>query len=141
MEFQVDRKSEIVNVIKEKSEKKELTQEFILDMQQEINRCNHIMKHILRSQYNFPGRLTCGGVFSALAVFWAGDRVSTRTKISFKNMGFIWGSAIIGALIGYFIIGARRFGALPDYKKNLNVYNDSLRLDREISPITKGFKV
>lgn len=141
MDFQIERKKEIVDVIKEKSEKKELSQEFLLDMQQEINRCNHIMKHTLRSQYNFTGRLACAAVFSTLGVFWSADRVSSRVKLNLKSVGLIAGSAFIGGVFGYFIIGGRKFGNLPDYKKNLIVYEESLSLDKEVEPIVKGFRV
>ncbi len=114
MDFEVERKREIVNVIKEKNEKTELSQEVILDLQQEINRCNHTMNHILRSQYNFTGRLACSGVFAFLGVFWSADRVSTGKKMGVKNAAFILGSAFFGGLIGYFIVGGRKFGNLPD---------------------------
>jgi len=141
MEFQIERKREIVSVIKEKHDQNQLSQDFLLDMQQEINRCNHIMKHILRSQYNFTGRLYWAGVFSFLAILWSSDRVSNRTRLSLKNGAFIMGSAFAGALIGYYYFGAKFFGNLPDYRKNLDVYFDSLNLDREVEPIVKGFRV
>ncbi len=141
MDYQVEIKREIVNIIKEKSEKKELSQDFLLDLQQEMNRCNHIMKHILRSQYNFTGRLTCAGVFATLALLWSSDRVSTRSTMGVRNTAFVMGSTLFGGLVGYFIIGGRKFGNLPDYKKNLYVYHESLSLDREVEPIIKGFRI
>ena len=52
MDFQVDRKKEISQEISMKVKDNTLNQEYFLDMNQEVNRCNHIMKHISRSQYN-----------------------------------------------------------------------------------------
>jgi len=141
MDFQIERKKEIVSLVKEKSEQKQLSQEFLLDMQQEINRCNHIMNHILRSQYNFTGRLAVASIFSVLGLFWSCDRISTKAKFGLKNTGMVLGSAFIGGLFGYFFIGARYFGNLPDYKKNLDMYEESLTIDKEVEPIVKGYRV
>lgn len=139
MESEIEKKQQIVNVIKQKSEAKELSQEFLLDMQQEINRCNHIMNHMLRSQYNYTGRLAWAGIFSLLGYLISGDRVSTGSKLSIRNAGFMMGSTFVGGLIGFYFIGARNFGSLPDYKKNSALYQKSLIFDKEVEPIVRGF--
>lgn len=141
MDFQVERKREIVSCIKEKNEKNELSQKYLLDMQQEINRCNHIMRHTLRSQLNNSGRLACAGVFGTLGIFLSLEKIKTRAKWTLRNTAFVSGSCLVGAFLGYFIIGAKMFSNTPDYKKNLKVYMESLALDREVEPIIRGFRV
>ena len=94
MDSEIEKKQQIVNVIKQKSEEKELSQEFLLDMQQEINRC-HIMNHMLRSQYNFTGRLSWAGIFSLLGYLISSDTVSTGCKLRIRNAGFMMGSTFV----------------------------------------------
>jgi hypothetical protein len=141
MDFQIEKKKEIIKIIQQKANENQLTQEFLLDMQQEINRCNHIMNHILRSQYNKEGRLACGGFLGLVGFLIAADRTSSLTKTSLRAKGIMFGSALAGFIIGNYIIGPRRFGNLPDYRKNFAIYEESLTLDREINPIVRNFRV
>lgn len=141
MDYQIERKMEIVERVKEKYEKNELTQELLKDMQQEINRCNHIQKHILRSQYNTPGRFACGILFGVLANFFVADRIPSLGKVSFKNNLLRIGATVGGFIIGYTFIGARKFSNAPDYKKNYKTYMEGLKFDKEVEPIMKQFKI
>ena len=139
MDFEIDKKKTLVKLILSKSESNDLSQEFILDMQQEVNRCNHILKHILRSQYNFEGRLCCGGVFGTLAFLLSNDQIKSGVRYNLKTTGLVLGSTLFGGLFGYFVFGARKFGSDTDYRKNLKMYENSLSLDEEIKPIFNSF--
>lgn len=141
MDFQIERKKEIIEVIKRKKEANKLSQSFLLDMQQELNRCNHLMNHILRSQYNFEGRLACAAALSTLGFLITCDKINALSRFNIKNVGVIAAVSLVSGVVGYYIIGSRRFGNLPDYRKNLRMYNQSLSLDKEIEPIVKGFRV
>ena len=110
MEFQVDRKKTILNSLNKRHTENKITQGYLLDMSQEINRCNHIMKHILRSQYNFEGRLVGSAMFGTFALLFCLDKQSSLKKFSTKNLAITLTSTIAFSLFGFYYFGARRFG-------------------------------
>ena len=141
MDFQVDRKKEISQEISMKVKDNTLNQDYFLDMNQEVNRCNHIMKHILRSQYNYEGRL-CSGVFlGTVALLFNLDRKSSLRKFSFKNATIIFAQVLGFSLFGFYYFGARRFGNIDDYRKNKDIYDESLKYDNEIKAVMKDYTV
>ena len=141
MEFQVDRKRTITELLTKRQSENRITQAYLQDMNQELNRCNHIMKHILRSQYNYEGRLVGSVMFGTVALLFNLDRQSSLKKYSPKNFGIMLSSTIAASLFGFYYFGARRFGAVKDYRKNKEIYDESLKYDKDVMAIMKNFKI
>jgi hypothetical protein len=140
MEFQVDRKQEILNALNKRHSENRITQSYLLDMNQELNRCNHIMKHILRSQYNYEGRLVGSAMFGTVALLFCLDKQSSLKKFSSRNLALTLTSTIAFSLFGFYYFGARRFGDIGDYRKNQKIYDESLKIDKDFRDIMKNFK-
>ena len=140
MDEQVDRKKEIANAIAKRASENTTSQAYLLDMSQEVNRCNHIMQHILRSQYNYEGRLVGSAMLGTAALLFTLDQTSSLKKVGARNIGMIAGATLAFSIFGFYYFGARRFGAVHDYRKNQAIYDKSLSYDKEISATMKNFK-
>lgn len=139
MDFQVDRKKEILESINKRQSENKITQAYLLDMNQEMNRCNHIMNHILRSQYNYEGRLVGAGMFGVATLLFNLNNQSSLKKMNMRNLGITLSTTLFASLFGYYYFGARRFGNIGDYRKNKEIFDESLKYDKDIMNIMNKY--
>lgn len=140
MDEQIAKKQLILNELKRKLEEKNLYQGDITDLKQELERCNHIQKHIIRGQGNFSGGIITGLVFGSLGfAFWKTQKIRKLPLKKLINALLLLNFVTWPALFGFYF-GLKRFGNIKELKRYVKMNKDSKVIDDEFYSITNGLK-
>lgn len=137
-DLNVQRKKDIVDLIKSKKED-ELNLEFLLEMKEEIKKCNRNQIHIIERSYNIYGKLAYGIFLGYLTKRFIADKTFPLSKLSKRLNGFLKiGTIFIGFSFGYLTIGHYKVKPLGE---KTNLYIEGLKLENEIEPIFKKYNI
>ncbi len=138
MEEQLNKKNDLLKHTKNLFESGKITQQDIVDLNQELQRANHNIRHIIRGNMNPAGRYSATAVGMLLGFIWVCTRFPRKSPLSIR---LLVGSVPI-AIYGYvfFKFGKWRFSNDDDAKKNLAFLEQSFSVDDEFNKLVKSFK-
>ncbi len=142
MDFQIERKKTILVELERKNAEGTLTQADALDLRQELERCNHIQRHILRGLENVSARYSISAIFATTGFFaWMTLRNVKNTKALHPAGSLLFLPLFIAvpAAMGY-SYGGKRFGNKKDAKKYRVMDKDSHETDTKFYEIVNNLK-
>ncbi len=142
MDEQIAKKQLIFNELNRKFSEGVLTQPDVVDLSQEFQRCNHILKHIIRGQENPSARWITSGLFTFVGfLVWSSYRVPPARGQAKRVFNFIVLPAmlIVPGIIGY-TWGGRRFGNKKEAIRFRKLYEQTLETDKKFYELTNNLK-
>lgn len=104
MDAVLDKRDLIVAKYVELSKSDNPSREVAVDLRQELNRSDHLIRHHLRAQFNYAGRFLGMGAFSTAGLIFILKSTALNQKLTFKhtiiNIGILSGFAGLGYLYG-----------------------------------------
>jgi hypothetical protein len=142
MDEQLTKKESILYEFKRRMGEGSMTQHDVLDLRQELERCNHIIKHMIRGQENPAGRWATSAFFGiASYLTWKSFFVPKRRDKKYLLIQVVTflPSVLIASMIGYGL-GAWRFGNTKDARRFNQMFNNSLATDNEFYSIANNLQ-
>lgn len=102
MDAVLDKRDTIVSKYSELANSDNPTREEVVDLRQEINRCDHLIRHHLRAQFNYAGRLLGMGAFAAAGLVFTLKSTPLSQKLTIKRTLVNFGIIAAFAGVGYF---------------------------------------
>lgn len=138
MDDLLKKKEEILNQLKKTFESGSVRQSDIVELNQDLQRANHNIKHIIRGNLNPAGLYLSAGVGGLLAYFFVSSKFPRNSgRILPLVVGFV--PILFGAYV-FYRLGAYRFSSQGDASKNIAMYEKSLIIDQEFKDIIKTYK-
>ena len=138
MEEQLKKKEAILKYVKSKLAEKALSQNDLMELNQDLNRSNNKIKHMIRGNTNPAGRYSTLGLGAILAYFWVSSKFP-------RNAGYLL-PGILGIIpialssYAFWKFGVWRFSSEGDAMKNRSALESSMILDNEFKDIVKSYK-
>jgi hypothetical protein len=138
MEEQLNRKKEILKYTKELFESGKIKQSDIVELNQDMNRVNHNIKHIIRGNTNPAGRYSSLILGGFLGLCWVSSKYPRNTPLRYALIF----SALPIAFSSYALwkFGVWKFSSEDDAKKNLDMYRESLSADYEFKKVVLSYE-
>ena len=135
MEDQISKKNAIYKQLLRLKNEGNLRQEDSVDLRQELERCNHIMNHIIRGFVNPAGKWVAIAVFGGLGFsYWLSSFHKKSKILTGKNILMFFPYVIIP--IAFSVqLAKRRFGDRTKAKRFSQMRNESYEIDEKFYEI------
>lgn len=128
--------SQTTRLFKDKS----LSQQELVDLRQELERCNHIMRHMIRGPKNPAGRYAVSAAFFMFGAGYYFNQI-TRTSgfMTKRNLMLMFPCFILSPIVGY-ALGAWKNGNISETRRLTKLYEESQEVDEEFYSLVKGLR-
>ena len=140
MDQQIERKHSILRELKRRQEEGNLTQHDIMDLRQELERCNHIQLHMIRGYVNPAGRYAAIAVFGAVGFSYWLSQIGSRSRVlTLRNVITLFPAVLVPSVVG-FLFARRRLGDKKEARRLTEMHEDSLEVDNQFYDIVDNIK-
>ena len=140
MEEAIKKKETIYNQLIRKQAEGTLTQVELVDLKQELERCNHISNHVIRGYTNPAGQYTAMSIFGAAGFcYWLSTRPSKASLITIRSTITFFPYVLFPMVIAT-AWAKRRFGDRKEAKRFSQMRNDSLDIDDKFYEVLDSLK-
>ena len=125
MDATYDKYKNLIDKYEKLAEEENPSKSDALYLRQEMRRCDHIINHHQRAQFNLFGRMMGVSGFGAIGLFMTLYRITSSTDLKSKVFLLVTFPTITG-ILGYMYV--RRMHSSPsDAKKNRNKINEFMK--------------
>ncbi len=135
MDEQVHKKNSILNELQRKKNEGSLTQAETVDLKQEMEKCNHIMNHIIRGYVNPAGKWAATAVFGGVGFCYWLSSFSNKSRIFTIKNSLMFVPYVLIPIVFSIQFAKRRLGDRKEAKRFSQQRDNSMEADEKFYEI------